>query len=543
MRTLAQSLQDRDLGFLRLIQEQWNLDLRLRERKSGSEQLAQGMLGSNLQLDRLLPESREVLEALLRNGGIYPLSALIRQFGQLREMGQGKRDREEPWLKPISPLEELWYRGLLFRAFLDSKTGPQEFAYIPIDLIPLLPELPAEIESPLGHARHDPEWKVAVLPSFFDDAITLLAGMRKAGSGFKPHSHIEFFLLPEALDLLVHLLLELGVITGPTFKLVAEALPQFLQDEAVSHGKLIEAWKTSPQWNDLAQITHLQPAADSWPNDPLVSRSQILAMLEPIPKGIWWSLDGFIKAVRKRQPDFQRPAGDFESWIFQDSQTREAVHGFDAWEQVDGALLRYVLCGPLHWLGVIDLGVSRRGEDPESFRVADFMDSAFNPTPFRKGRIRLNAAGEFQAESSVRPDLRYQIARFCDWVDTEPDTYRYKLTPAALQSASEQGLGADQVVRILTDSLERDPPAHITNAIERWFVQGSEIQVEHDAVITVKHKKALKELQENPRTARFIQKVIGPKSFTVRPRELEAFIQSALRASILIELNQKKIAD
>lgn len=543
MRTLAQSLQDRDLGFLRLIQEQWNLDLRLRERKSGSEQLAQGMLGSNLQLDRLLPESREVLEALLRNGGIYPLSALIRQFGQLREMGQGKRDREEPWLKPISPLEELWYRGLLFRAFLDSKTGPQEFAYIPIDLIPLLPELPAEIESPLGHARHDPEWKVAVLPSFFDDAITLLAGMRKAGSGFKPHSHIEFFLLPEALDLLVHLLLELGVITGPTFKLVAEALPQFLQDEAVSHGKLIEAWKTSPQWNDLAQITHLQPAADSWPNDPLVSRSQILAMLEPIPKGIWWSLDGFIKAVRKRQPDFQRPAGDFESWIFQDSQTREAVHGFDAWEQVDGALLRYVLCGPLHWLGVIDLGVSRRGEDPESFRVADFMDSAFNPTPFRKGRIRLNAAGEFQAESSVRPDLRYQIARFCDWVDTEPDTYRYKLTPAALQSASEQGLGADQVVRILTDSLERDPPAHITNAIERWFAQGSEIQVEHDAVITVKHKKALKELQENPRTARFIQKVIGPKSFTVRPRELEAFIQSALRASILIELNQKKIAD
>ena len=53
-------------------------------------------------------------------------------------MGEGKRDRERPHLKPISPAETLFYYGFLAKAFFDSDKGTQEFAYIPDDLLELL---------------------------------------------------------------------------------------------------------------------------------------------------------------------------------------------------------------------------------------------------------------------------------------------------------------------------------------------------------------------------------------------------------------------
>ena len=65
-----------------------------------------------------------------------------RQFGEIREMGAGRLDRERPDLAPISPVEGLWYRALIARGFFESDTGLQEYAFIPEDLRELaLPNL------------------------------------------------------------------------------------------------------------------------------------------------------------------------------------------------------------------------------------------------------------------------------------------------------------------------------------------------------------------------------------------------------------------
>ncbi len=63
-----------------------------------------------------------------------PLGTFTRRFGDVREVGPGKRDREQPHLHPNSATEILWYRALLAKAFFDTDKGPQEFAYIPDDL-------------------------------------------------------------------------------------------------------------------------------------------------------------------------------------------------------------------------------------------------------------------------------------------------------------------------------------------------------------------------------------------------------------------------
>ena len=53
-----------------------------------------------------------------------PWAGFTRQFGDVREIGAGKRDREQPYLAPASAAEVLFYRGLLERAFFDTDKGP-----------------------------------------------------------------------------------------------------------------------------------------------------------------------------------------------------------------------------------------------------------------------------------------------------------------------------------------------------------------------------------------------------------------------------------
>src|SRR6185436_18361684 len=89
-------------------------------------------------IDSLSPEADSAVTALVNSGGRIPWPTFTRKYGEVREAGAGKRDREKLYLQPESATEILFYRGLLARAFFDTKKGPQEFAYIPDDLLHLI---------------------------------------------------------------------------------------------------------------------------------------------------------------------------------------------------------------------------------------------------------------------------------------------------------------------------------------------------------------------------------------------------------------------
>ena len=88
--------------------------------------------------DSLSPQARSALERLVEAGGKIPWAAFARQFGEIRETGPGRRDREQVYLNPVSIAETLFYRAFLARAFFDTPNGAQEFAYIPDDLLDMI---------------------------------------------------------------------------------------------------------------------------------------------------------------------------------------------------------------------------------------------------------------------------------------------------------------------------------------------------------------------------------------------------------------------
>ncbi len=142
MTNLAESFQGRDLGHLHIIAELWGIEIEEQDTRGVLNQLV-SMLSNTSRVENMVlnltSAEKEALIDLIRHAGRLPWAQFSRVYGEVREMGVARRDREQPYKQPVSVAEALWYLGMIARAFFDTPTGPEEFAYIPDDLLAQIP--------------------------------------------------------------------------------------------------------------------------------------------------------------------------------------------------------------------------------------------------------------------------------------------------------------------------------------------------------------------------------------------------------------------
>ena len=109
MRSLKQALQEHELIVLRIIGEWYELDLTGKNKKSCVATLARELPSLEIpqELMYLPPEEAEAIKDLVRSGGKMPIATFTRKYGEIRQMGPGALEREEPWLDPESHAEEI----------------------------------------------------------------------------------------------------------------------------------------------------------------------------------------------------------------------------------------------------------------------------------------------------------------------------------------------------------------------------------------------------------------------------------------------------
>jgi hypothetical protein len=523
----------------------WGVELDAPETRSALDLLASALLDRRLVaevVDALPPEAQAALEDLLRNHGRLPWSFFTRRYGTVREMGPARRDREKPYLSQISPAEILWYRALVGRAFFDSPAGPEEFAYVPDDLMRLLPVSQSGPLQPMGHPASPAERAVSILASdrILDDACTLLAALRLSLSSesfpiFRSsYPSSPYPLSPNPLKSL----LSAANLLDPQGQPLPEPTRAFLEAErGAALAQLTRAWLDSRVFNELAQLPDLSLEGE-WANDPLRIRRTLMEFLSPVPKEAWWSLEAFVAAIRQHYPDFQRPAGDYDSWFIRQRNTGEYLRGFEHWDAVDGALIRYLIAGPLHWLGIMDLAMPAEGQPVLAFRYSAWAVALLKGDPPvglppEEETILVKSDVRLRLTRRVPRAIRYQVARFCEWEGEEGEVYRYRLTPGSLGRARQQGLRVSHLLALLRRHASTVPPS-LVKALERWEEHGSQASLESLLVLRLSSPEILKELRAS-RAARFLGEPLGPTAVIVKPGAREKVLAALAEMGYLSE--------
>jgi hypothetical protein len=531
MPNLVQSLQTRDLGHLRIVAGLWGVELSSGESEAALKQLSAALLDPDLvgeMVDSLSAEARSALEGLAQAGDKMSWAAFARQFGEIREAGPGRRDREQGYLNPVSAAETLFYRAFLARAFFDTTSGAQEFAYIPEDLAKLITrtgrkETQGKTVEPPGHMAMLKEYAHPIPASdrILDDATTCLAALRLS---------LEPPEMPVPVGVVKELLKAAGIVSGETSR--PEQVKAFLEMSRLQALALLtKAWQESETFNELHQVPSLVCEGE-WTNQPLATRTFLFGLLESLPEGKWWSLPAFLRAIKDSYPDFQRPAGDYDSWFIKRRSDGTYLRGFERWEEVDGALLRYLITGPMFWLGVVELATPADSESITAFRV--------NVNPIigaEKGKLTVASNGLISVPRLAPRVTRYLIARFCEWDEPKPDEYRYRVTTGSLKKAGKQGLKVGQLLSLLAKNAASGIPPAFIRALKRWEANGTEARVETQTILRLSRPEVLEELRKS-KAGRFLGETLGPVTVIVKPGAQARVLAALAELGLLAEAQE-----
>jgi hypothetical protein len=551
MPELLQSLLKQDIGHLRIIAEFWGIELESITADEAREELSASILDAELiaeLVESLSPQAHSALLALIKEEGRIPWVVFTRQYGDIREMGAAKRDRERPHLKPASTAESLYYRGLLARAFFDDDKGPQEFAYIPDDLLEQLynifedevVEEPVEVKADLPEETAteaealgrpaSPGEKGREIPAddfVLDDATTFLAALRM---GKDVESSGLPFVLQERVPALQNLLTAAKLIRKDTPQ--AEAVKTFLECPRSEALKILQdAWIESDSFNELWLMPELMCEGE-WRNKPQETREFLLNLLDALPEEKWWSLSAFIRDIKQKYADFQRPAGDYDSWFIKRKSDGQYLRGFASWDQVDGALVKYFITDILHWLGQVDLSIAEGAGEPTAFKINSTAESQrLNEA----GKIHVSSQGVVSIPRSAPRVVRYQVSRFCEWDEPKDEVYRYHISTNSLSKAREQGLKAEHLLALLSRHTDAGVPPSLVKALKRWEVNGTEARVQTQVILKVSSLEVLEEMRKS-KAAKFLGEVLNPTTVVVKSGAIQKVLEALTELGLLAEV-------
>ncbi len=549
MKTLYQSLIDYDMALLKAIAECRAIAISPLNQAEAVKQLTETLLSPAtiaITLTDLTEAELEALQFLWQYKGQAESGRFSQQFGTIRPMGAARLERERPWQTPENGAEGLWYKGFIYKAFQVTDHGSVEMVYIPKDLLPLLklhhlepatdiftmPSLP----SPPTIINVEGRWRenifsllVSLQTKVIRWPLTKGEELDDLAAGLLSPLAVT---LPTQIEIpfLLHLAkqAELIRVQQGQLKPNREVVKLWLQaDEKQQIQFFQHLWRTDGTWNDLAHVGGLVPPTVGWQNDPVATRAKILGHLAKLTPGHWVSLDDFVTTIRRFDPNFQRPDGDYNSWYIQ-HEHGDFLMGFANWERVEGQLLRYQITHLLAWLGVVDLGVASPKDKPQSFRVTPsgqlFLSNlTATPPPIFSWRnaekvdVPLRVGTNFQVHVPAKCNLydRFQLARCANLDRRGHDQTSYYLTPVSISRALQNGITIEQITAFLTRASHQQVPHQVLETLQTWAARQGSARLEQVFLLHLKTPDVVHELRQHAMLAPLLGETISPTTILV----------------------------
>jgi hypothetical protein len=480
MRDLYRCLDEYAPELLLALAEAWQVSLAgLADGREMAVKIASAMLAPEAMAamaERLSPSAREVLGELVAAGGKLPGHRLALAHGAIRRFGPARLLRERPWAQPQGALEELYYRGLLYRTYGTSGDALGEVLHLPQQVFDGLAPAFARTPALAVGIVAAPPLVLSDGDALYEDVLALLAWGRRGqlrplaregrgASGARApfafenaHGRLSGEATPERLALLWRVLVrqrllhEQGGLLRPTLR----AREWLLLPAARRARNTYLAWREDEHAPELRLLPHLRFAEGSGEVARVAVLRAFTEVLALCPAEEWLSLDALIQALKRRRPDYLRPDGDYDTWRVRDAQTGADLSGFAAWERIEGALARYLISGPLRWLGVVELGSVAANTAPHALRLtaAGARLLAQEPPVAAEAALPSPPVATITAELSIRLPLaqtlyeRYQLERFAEW-QGQDTAASYRISAESIWASQNEGIKIEQIVAFL----------------------------------------------------------------------------------------------
>ncbi len=550
MKDLYRCLDEYSEDLLLAIAEAWGFPLARDEtmrmvKRLGDAMLAPGALTPVLAA--LSPPAQEALAHLAAQGGAAPARPLALRYGALRRFGPARLRREQPWRDPAGPLEELYYRGLVYRAYGELGEYYGDLFFIPDELAALLPPMQAPSIVGQTEPHAPPDQSLSAGSDLLEDLLALIVLLRRqplpwpaeappseeALARWAADARLLGAAEGQRLQLLWRLLARQGLVEheGRHWRPALRARQWLRQSDAAQWLATFAGWRDDADWDELLHLPTILCEQAGWQSQPARARRRLCAILSAYPADTWYDLESLLQALRDHHPDYLRPDGDLDSWLIRDAESGAYLRGLESWHAVEGALAHHLLTGPLHWLGVTDLGFEGDRGAPTALRF----------TPQGK-RLLAGAAPEAPAPTASTPPaqvdeamgirivtrdtryLRYQLERLAAWQAQDGDHALYQLTEDSVWQSLNAGIQGDQIQAFLRRIAGDALPASVERTLTAWAGRFGRVSLGRAVVLEALDEAAMQEIRHAPELARFLGESLGPTRCLVNDDDLEALI-------------------
>jgi hypothetical protein len=557
--------------------------------------------GGSKPLEQLSEPARAALVRLLASSAAPLIAPLEEQFGPLRRVKAGAIDSDQPWADgQTTPLDELHILGLLFRGEAEGDSG--ERALIPTDIQERLK--PAGVARPRVFKSSAPPAVAAGVSTYACQDLTLLVSAlctapagRLASGGMSRRDLLKLNanllapdeitdVRPERCARRFAFLRMMGealqlIVAGPQRYEIGPGVDDWLAMS--SRGRMMRLLRTYPALSGFSELDDM-PAISFSPSCSPAALSQarrfLIELLSEAEAGEWTSVFSLIQAARTRNSFLLRRPGDGSS--VQCLQSGRALTARD-WTIVEGGWIEAVITGPLHWLGLVEPGRTRRGE-LSCFRAPGvkllamaaraLSVEAAEPTPPEpvapvegggqetppRGVMPGFAAAERQSEGAaeclfpppgaarstemtggqpvrVEDDLIvyvdagtdlarwYRLERICELLERGAVS-RYRVSREKVRQQFQAGVSPEQICADLGSDL---PPA-ARETIHGWANRFGQVRVFSGVVIQAVDAPLMSELRARPEIGACLGPGLGSRASLITPG-CEAGVVEAVRAS------------
>jgi hypothetical protein len=379
-----------------------------------------------------------------------------------------------------------------------------------------------------------------------DDLTSILAILQNQTlqNGFQ--EQIQPFLVNQdkrRLRFLASLASDLGLLreTEAGIKPARRALSWLKKSREEQLRDLSDAW-TRSSWNELLNTPGLVCEDNNWTNDPISART---ALLDVLPRDTsWYRLADLITQIKKSEPDFQRPDGNYNTWYIRDEEGGDYIVGFDNWDLVEGRLLHFLVTGPVVWLGMAEIDASKVTHETR-FRITSRAVSWLANIEVKSAEVEVPIVVRNDASIQVPYNSsrfhRFQVARIANPQPVERDKpFNYRLSPRSLSGARDQGIEPERLKKFLEEASGRPIPPSTMRAIERWAEFGSEARLDMAIVLRVRDSEVLDKLRANSRTRPFIGEALGDMAVLIKQDDWSELVTAAAQLGLLLDTNEAK---